>query len=703
VSYGEDDGVLTVADIFGDSDGSVYFRGSVLGDQRASAFDGATAKARRPSVDDIYSRFGRFDGQQVEWFALRPPFDFGWAGEQATLRTREGEWWVTGGNGLYRFPPLASFHDARTSAPLAVYAVPDLGAYQAYRLFEDSRGSIWISVVGSPNAFLKRWDRSTGALRDLSLSPNLPSLRDELPRSFGEDAAGNVWIGFAAGVARYQNGTFTFFAANAGGPSGPIVKIYSDRASRLWLASARAGLIRVEAFDQPKPVFTSLTTAQGLSSNIISAITDDLHDRLYIATSRGLDRVTPETGRVRRFTIDDGLAPGSILAAFRDRTGALWFGTQGGLSRFVPEPPGRAAAPPILITGLSTAGTPLPTSAIGETDVALADVSPSRNQLQVDFIALGFAAGEGLRYQYRLEGSDSEWGPPIDQRRVTFASLSPGRYRFLVRAVNADGIASDPPAVVRFTVLPPVWQRWWFLSAAALALGLLLVALHRYRLSRVLELERVRTRIATDLHDDIGANLTRIAILSEVARQPLQRLEADDAPLSSISRIARESVAAMSDIVWAVTPDRDTLRDVVRRMRDHAEEVFEARDVALTLNLPDDGESTKLGVNVRRDLYLIFKEAVNNAARHSSCTRVSISFVLEGASLSLEVADDGGGFDVNVESDGHGLASIRRRAHRLGAILNIESTTAHGTVVRLTMPMRAMTRPPAERPTQAGR
>jgi signal transduction histidine kinase len=159
----------------------------------------------------------------------------------------------------------------------------------------------------------------------------------------------------------------------------------------------------------------------------------------------------------------------------------------------------------------------------------------------------------------------------------------------------------------------------------------------------------------------------------------------------------------MSDIVWAVTPERDTLRDVVRRMRDHAEEVFELRDVGLTLNVPDDGQSMKLGVQVRRDLYLVFKEAVNNAARHSSCTRVAISFRADGASLFLEVADNGRGFDVSAESDGHGLASMRRRAHRLGAVLAVESSTAGGTVVRLTMPIRATTRPVAASPTRVGR
>jgi signal transduction histidine kinase len=196
-------------------------------------------------------------------------------------------------------------------------------------------------------------------------------------------------------------------------------------------------------------------------------------------------------------------------------------------------------------------------------------------------------------------------------------------------------------------------------------------------------------RIATDLHDDVGANLTRIAILSEVARQQ-PRAEAPelDAPLSSIADIARESVATMSDIVWAITPERDTLPDLVRRMRDHAEEVFESRDIRLRLDLPDLAHPVKLGVDVRRDLYLVFKEAVNNAARHSGCSTVAIVLRTSGSGLSLEVTDDGVGFEVAAGTDGNGLGSMRTRAGRLGGSLDVRSAPGAGTTVCLRIPLR---------------
>src|SRR5207244_198217 len=191
-------------------------------------------------------------------------------------------------------------------------------------------------------------------------------------------------------------------------------------------------------------------------------------------------------------------------------------------------------------------------------------------------------------------------------------------YRFSVRAINSDGLASAAPAMITFTVLPPIWQRWWFVGLTVTAVILAVFAFYRYRVRRLLEVANMRTRIATDLHDDIGANLTKIAILSEVVRQQSGNGDAErDRPLSSIARISRESVAAMGDIVWAINPQRDNLLDLVRRMRQHAEEVCLAQNINLIFHAPESENRLKLGVDIRRDIYLIFKEAVNNAVRHS--------------------------------------------------------------------------------------
>ena len=192
----------------------------------------------------------------------------------------------------------------------------------------------------------------------------------------------------------------------------------------------------------------------------------------------------------------------------------------------------------VLISALKVGGVSRPVSALGEQDVALADLAPDRNQLQIDFLALGFGSGEVLRYQFRLDGADDDWTAPGDQRTITYASLAPGRYRFHVRAVNSDGVVSDVPARVSFRVLSPIWRRWWFLALAAVVVVSAVAGLYRYRVRRLVEMANMRTRIATDLHDDIGANLTRIALLSEVATRT-----GDVGPLASVaphrSRVGR--------------------------------------------------------------------------------------------------------------------------------------------------------------------
>ncbi len=681
ITYGEQDGIVTVNAIFEDRSGVVCFRGSVLADQRATTFDGEKLEFR-PTADRFFPRFGCFDGQRFNWFKPAVPFDFGWVYERITTRAPDGEWWLGSGDGLYRFPASDSFARIKSARPLAVYRVKDgLRNRQLNRLFADSGGNLWVDAFG-----FSRWDHSSGTLRDMSNAPNLPSSEEDFVRSIGEDRAGHVWVGFGTGVARYREGNFTFFSPSDGLPAGGIMDIYSDHAGRLWLASSRGGLVRVEDPTAERPAFTIYSTAQGLSSNSTVVITEDAYGRIYVGTGRGLDQVDATTGRIKHFTTDDGLAPGNIVAAFRDRKGTLWFGTQRGLSRFTPTPAESLPPPPILITGLNVAGEQRIVSALGEIEIALPDLAPERNQLQINFVALGFSPGEGLRYQYLLDGSGKDWSSPTEQRTVNFASLAPGQYRFMVRALNSDGVWSSRPATITFVVLRPFWQRWWFLTLIVVGLGLIAYAFYRSRVTSILELSNVRTRIATDLHDDIGANLTKISILSEVARQQLGNGNGEkDSPLISIARISRESVAAMSDIVWAINPQRDSLGDVVRRMRLHAEESCLPQDIQLEFHAPEDA-GLKLGIETRRSLYLIFKEAINNATRHSGCWRIEVGLSLDKDYLLLRINDNGLGFDPTDESDGNGLLSMRRRAEALGGELEIESSVGNGTTVGLRLP-----------------
>jgi ligand-binding sensor domain-containing protein/signal transduction histidine kinase len=689
LTFNEQDGIYSVNSLFESGAGELYAYGYVVGDRHASVFDGGKIDILNPGTLMYWFSVGRFDGQRFTW--LRPDawrdVTLSWSDKPFIIHTRTGEWWFGTVVGLYLFPRVSNFSELKTAHPVTVSTPKDgLALPVVYSIYEDSRGDIWFSTVVSTSNGLARWERPTRTVRDMSHTEGWTPLKEKLAASFAEDRAGNVWLGFnQGGLARYAAGRFTVFTTEDGLPQGRINDLHLDREGRLWAATSRGGLSRVDEPNAERPSFVNYSIAQGLSSNSTSAITEDLYGRIYAGTGRGLDQIAPGTGQIKHFTTADGLVAGEIVTAFRDRSGTLWFGTSQGLSRFTPQPDAPPLVPPILINGLRLAGERQNVSALGEAEIVLPELTHDKNQMQIDFVGLTFAPGESLRYQYKLEGADADWGAPTEQRTVNLASLSPGKYKFLVRAVTSDGAVSPQPAAVTFTILRPIWQRWWFLALTAALLISAAFALYRYRVARIFELANVRTRIATDLHDDIGANLTKIAILSEVVKQQLGngKGEKDDA-LSSIARISRESVAAMSDIVWAVNPRRDSLRDLVRRMRRHAEEVFVPRDIRLDFRAPEP--NLKLGVDVRRDLFLIFKEAVNNAVRHSGCSRVAIALAVTGQSLEFEIKDNGIGFDPKAESDGQGLTNMRERARKLGGELELISEPSGGTRIRVRVP-----------------
>ena len=239
----------------------------------------------------------------------------------------------------------------------------------------------------------------------------------------------------------------------------------------------------------------------------------------------------------------------------------------------------------------------------------------------------------------------------------------------------------------------PASQPWWLVSGVTLVVAAIVYTVDRYRLRQLLEVERIRTRIAADLHDDIGANLSKLILLSEVAER-----EAADAPdgvrtrLQSIAAIARESVDSMADIVWAVDPRKDRMDDLVRRMRRFAEDAFAAQGTPFTFEAPPERE-IPVGADVRREVLLVFKEAVNNVVRHADCRHVRITLDVAHGRLTMTIEDNGRGFEEDDHGDGHGLWSMRQRIASIGGTLAVTSRPRGGTRVSCCLPVTPRTAP----------
>ncbi len=634
----------------------------------------------------------RYNGETFDMVSPNFPSDisyFGWGTKQTVWQDVEGNWWFPTSNGLYRFTKPARFEDLGASKPQRMS--PIAGTIEVFRVFEDSTGDLWVATLSpTGEGGLWRWLRKQNAWLDHSKEMGFAGT-DRLAWAFVEDQSGNLWISTNTNngepsLIRYRNGQVRIFTKTDGLPAGLSQDLFVDHTGRLWIANIASGLLRLADVNAEELTFFHYSTPEGLSTQGAMCVTEDEFGRIYACTGRGLDRLDPATGQFENFTTADGLPNSYPLMAFRDRNNGLWFGTTDGVARFIPEPVKQRQLPNALITGVRVAGVSQPISILGEVSVPTLELNSDQRQVTIDFLGLGTSLGEKLKYEYRSGGSD--W-TPTEERTVNFANLSSGSYQFEVRAQSTDRLYSQP-ATVSFQIAAPLWQRWWFIAGILGSIIFLVYAFYRYRLERLLDMERIRTRIATDLHDDIGANLTRIALLSEVADQQAKEKSENGRTslLPSIANIARESVASMNDIVWAISPEHDSLLDLTRRMRQHAEEVFTVRDIELDYKAPSSDNEIKLSVGARRDLLLIFKEAVNNAARHSDCTKASIELECAAATLRLRIEDNGRGFEPDPENEGQGLRSMSRRAAVLGGTLNIGPGKVRGTVVEFEMPLQ---------------
>jgi len=289
-----------------------------------------------------------------------------------------------------------------------------------------------------------------------------------------------------------------------------------------------------------------------------------------------------------------------------------------------------------------------------------------------------------------LEGADSKWSPLTDEREVSYVKLGTGDFRFLVRAATDGGIVSAP-AVVSVHVAAPVWQRWWFLAIDIVFLGALAIAAHRYDLSRRLEVERMRLRIASDLHDDLGASLTRMAILSELAlSQMAQGHRNVSGHLSDMAEAARGMVDGLGDLVWAIDPRRDDPGSIARRIRQYASDLLEARGITWSFQAPAQ-TSPVMAPDQRRHVLLFFQETLRNAVRHAGCSSVKMGLEVRDGEWLACIVDDGRGMatplpDEDKTESGNGLRNLRGRAASLGGRLVVVSEPGCGTELTLRFP-----------------
>ena len=453
-----------------------------------------------------------------------------------------------------------------------------------------------------------------------------------------------------------------------------------DRQGTLWVGTDD-GLLRWSgAAGEFQPV-----ELPELKATTVFALAEDRQGRLWAGTAHGLVQYTPSTGRARRYTSADGFLGGELnrRAGLLRRNGRMLFGGINGITEFDPEGVvGARNSAPVALTRWRRV-TPDGMRDVPIDALDTLRVEPGDRAFTLEYVAISFTTSLGRRFRYRMEGLDEDW-IETTARQATYSAPRPGRYRFAVQtAAGSEGEWSAEDTIV-LRVIPPWWATNWFRALAVLMLGAALWLGHRWRLRHVLATERVRLRISRDLHDEIGAGLSGLALLSDSARSTGPSSE-PERTLERIGTSARSMAADLRDIVWAIDPDADRLGDVVTRMKDVAGALLPG--IRVRFDVPPSQELTaRIDMSARRDLLLAYKEMLHNVAKHARATEVDVSLVPRAGALELTVSDDGAGLDPTGARNGTGLKSLAERARRLGGQFEIETRPGGGTTARLRLP-----------------
>ncbi|HRH51246.1 MAG TPA: two-component regulator propeller domain-containing protein [Panacibacter sp.] len=292
------------------------------------------------------------------------------------------------------------------------------------------------------------------------------------------------------------------------------------------------------------------------------------------------------------------------------------------------------------------------------------------------------------KVRYKLEGWDKDWITDDKQNfKALYSHLDPGTYTFRIEGTN--GFNKNVAALtIPIEIIPPFWQTWWFITATIIILLAGIYALYKYRLNQLLKLQAVRNKIASDLHDDVGSTLSSIRMYSDIVSTQVKESNPQSTVLlDKISSNSKEMIENMSDIVWMIKPGNDAFKNIENRMLNFANELCTPAAINFEFNKDAATDAIQISMEQRRDIYLIFKEAVNNAVKYSGCHNLRVAISLQNHQLQMHISDDGKGFDSSTSKNGNGLSNMQKRAATHKGILNINSASGEGTEIIVSFPL----------------
>lgn len=574
-------------------------------------------------------------------------------GIQLLLGTRNGDMWVQHGGGLGYFRDFVY-------QPLLKDGVPF--AHRVNALAEDEKGNVWIATndTRSLDTETQLWEYADGELRERNAAANWPA---GPVHAMQFDHVGALWIATGAGLVLKEGDRLTRFTVADGLPDDLLMEVLIDDLGFVWCGSRR-GFFRVASADLR-------AIAEGRAHKVVATV----------------------------FGEDDGLRSAAALTggqprAWKARDGRLWFTTVRGVVGFDPAAAqGVAAAPPVYIENVSVDDADAPEG------LSRLAVAPGAHRLSFRFAVLNYAAPEQVRLRHRLEGFEDGWSDTGPSRTATYSKLPPGQYRLRVMAANQSGVWNEHGASLQIVVAAAWWQTEWFIAflvlitAGLVAWGARTLALRKMsRRLRELEkehaLERERSRIARNLHDELGGSLTQIGLLAE-------RLKRQAGPgdlhrtLGQLAWRTRSLAGDLESIVWTVSPQNNSWDRLASFVAQFARRFFKDTGILCTVEGVEGIPALTLSPDAQHEVLALLKESLNNVLKHSHASSVAIRMQLVDQVFELQIVDNGIGFEPGLaeHSERNGLSNIRARGEALRGDAAVESQVGHGTCVKLRVPL----------------
>lgn len=596
-------------------------------------------------------------------------------------------WVATQGRGLW--------YVDKKNQQLKPFRLPDGAllkvAHQTlYKIFEDSRCNLWIGTGKSGVVRIDSLRRTATYFRHIP-NDSLSIIDGNHFMAIEEDNKGRIWIGSRQGFCTFDSQRETFSDEipkklyQTGILPGYTYSIVKDTIGTMWMTIEGQGLVSAKENSDGSFEFRIFQTAEGLKDLMVRHMARDPNGNLWLMNN-GLLYFNPYDESFMLTDDRNGLLEnfgGDDRVSF-DRYGNVFCNNQVGLN-WIHEAKemSEISISNLIIEKVLVNGNPINWCYDNSVNPIKLSGLHNENNITFNYTAICFDRYDQVRYRYKLEGLEETWSVTTKLLEARYTNLRPGKYRFVVD-VAYKGTWLGWNKYVDFKITRPFWQTEWFLIALGTIVAVIVYLIYLNKKRYLEKQNQIRRKIASDLHDDVGSTLSSISIMSDILQYQTDSNNNVGGMIKEIGYNAHNMLESMDDIIWSVNPSNDKFENLVLRIKEYAIPLFESKEIDFSFTISNNLCRLHLPMDVRKNLFLIAKEAINNLVKYSEASKADVVFNLMDTTLEMKISDNGKGFDIkNINTSRNGLKNMRSRAEEIEAKLTIDSQKNTGTQILL--------------------